>query len=585
MKMVEILPLARRLSLVCALLCGVQAAFAQTNEVDDADEPAAANQNAAPAKPQEPLPALDLSESILYQYLLAEIALQRGQANLATRNFLDLARRTHDPRLARRAMEVASSAQLPDAAIEAGRIWLAEDPSSLAALQSVTALLISARRVEEAEPYLEQLIAARNGNAAGAFMQLGRLFAGNPDKAANLRVVRQLAKSYPKLPQAQFAVAQAAHAADDNAAALEAIRQAAALQPDWDVAALFEAELLRVDAPDEAVKRLAGYVAAYPDRKDVRLSYARLLARLQRNAEARSEFENLLAANPKDTEVLYSVGLLANQVKDYDTAERCMRRLLELGYRDANAVRYVLGQIAEDQKQWRRAIEWYETVERGEYFLAARLRAAQAIAKQGNLDEARAYVRRIPAADDRQQAQLIVAEAQLLREANRPADALAFLGQALDKQPNQPDLLYDYALTAEKLQRYDAVEEKLRKLIELEPDHAHAYNALGYSFAERNTRLGEARKLIEKALEISPDDYFIIDSMGWVLYRQGDLKGAIDWLRRAYSGRADGEIGAHLGEVLWVGGHRDEARRIWDDALKSYPDNDLLLQTVKRFEK
>ncbi len=583
--MVELLPLARRLGLVCALAWAAQGTIALADEGDEADEPASTSQESAPAKAREPLPALDLSESILYEYLVAEIALQRGHANLAARDLLDLARRTRDPRLARRAMEVASSAQLSDIAIEAARIWLAEDPSSTAALQSVTALLISARRVEEAEPYLSQLISSRNGNAAGAFMQLGRLFAGNPDKEANLRVVRELAKSYPKLPQAYFAIAQAAHAANDNAGALDAIRRAAALQPDWDVAALFEAELLRVDSPDEALKRLAGYVAAYPDRKDVRLSYARLLVRQRHDAEARGEYGKLLAAYPKDTEVLYSVGLLANQVKDYDTAERCMRRLLELGYHDASAVRYVLGQIAEDQRKWRRAIEWYESIQPGEYFLAARLRAAQVIAKQGKLDEARAYVRRIPAADDRQKAQLVVAEAQLLRDANRTDEALAFLGQALDKQPDQPDLLYDYALTAEKLQRYDAVEEKLRKLIEIEPDHAHAYNALGYSFAERNTRLGEARKLIEKALEISPDDYYIIDSMGWVLYRQGDLKGATDWLRRAYNGRADGEIGAHLGEVLWVAGHRDEARRVWADALKSYPDNDLLLQTVKRFEK
>jgi tetratricopeptide (TPR) repeat protein len=583
--MVEIVPLARRFGLLAALLCAVQIAFAQSDEGDEAEEPAPQSRNQAPAKPQEPLPALELSEPLLYQYLIAEVALQRGQVAIAARNFIELARRTRDPRLARRAMEVAGAAQLPEAAIEAARIWHEADPSSAAALQSVTALLISAKRIEDAEPYVAKLIASRNGNAAGAFMQLGRLFAANPDKAENLRVVRQLAEAYPRLPQAHFAIAQAARAANDDAAALAAIRQAAVLQPDWDVAALFEAEILRIDAPDEAAKRLGSYVTAYPERKDVRLSYARLLAGMRRTADARAEMEKLLADSPKDADVLYSVGLLAHQIKDYATAESCMKRLLEIGYRDAATVRYILGQIAEDQRKWPQAIEWYESVERGEYFLAARLRAAQVLAKQGSLDGARAYIRRIPVADDRQRAQLIVAEAQLLRDANRTAEALAFLEQALGKEPEQPDLLYDYALTAEKLQRYDALEEKLRKLIALQPNHAHAYNALGYSFAERNLRLGEARKLIEKALEISPDDYFIVDSMGWVLYRQGDVKGAIDWLRRAYNGRADGEIGAHLGEALWVGGQREEARRVWDEALKNYPDNDLLLQTVKRFGK
>jgi len=162
-------------------------------------------------------------------------------------------------------------------------------------------------------------------------------------------------------------------------------------------------------------------------------------------------------------------------------------------------------------------------------------------------------------------------------------EALTMLGTALQAQPDQPELLYDMALTAEKLDRFDLLEENLRKVIKEKPDYAHAYNALGYSLADRNQRLPEARKLIEKALQLSPDDSFIIDSMGWVLYREGDLRGAARYLRRAYDGRQDAEIGAHLGEVLWVGGERDEARRIWNEALKIYPDNETLQKTVKRF--
>ena len=240
--------------------------------------------------------------------------------------------------------------------------------------------------------------------------------------------------------------------------------------------------------------------------------------------------------------------------------------------------------FAEEQKKWSPAIEWYERVEPGEYFLAARLRAAQATGKQKGLDEARAYIKRIPVADDRQQAQLIVAEAQLLRDADRSDEALAFLAQALGKQPDQPDLLYDYALTAEKLQRYDAVEAKLRKLIELEPNHAHAYNALGYSLADRNERLPEARALIEKALELAPDDPFIVDSMGWVLFRLGKNAQALEYLRKAYKARPDAEIAAHLGEVLWVAGERQEAEKIWLEAAKKTPGNDALNSTIKRFK-
>ena len=213
------------------------------------------------------------------------------------------------------------------------------------------------------------------------------------------------------------------------------------------------------------------------------------------------------------------------------------------------------------------------------------MRTAHAIAKQGKVDEALAYLRRDAGERPEDEPQLIVAEAQILRDAQRHDDAFKVLSQALDKQPDQPDLLYDLALTAEKLERYDLLETHLRKLIQVKPDHAHAYNALGYSVAERNIRLAEARKLIEKALEISPDDYFIIDSLGWVLYREGDLKGAARELRRAYGGRPDAEIGAHLGEVLWLLGERDEARRVWDESLTAGPENETLQKTIKRLRK
>jgi Flp pilus assembly protein TadD len=213
------------------------------------------------------------------------------------------------------------------------------------------------------------------------------------------------------------------------------------------------------------------------------------------------------------------------------------------------------------------------------------MRTAGAIAKQGRLDEARAFLRKAAAEHPGEQAQLTVAEAQLLREAQLHQDAFRLLSEALQKEPDQPELLYDVALTAEKLERFDVLEANLRKLMEVRPDHAHAYNALGYSFADRNTRLPEARKLIERALELSPDDAFIIDSLGWVLYRQGDLKGAAEQLRRAYSGRPDAEIGAHLGEVLWVMGERDEADRVWQESLKASPDNETLQKTIKRLKR
>jgi Flp pilus assembly protein TadD len=351
------------------------------------------------------------------------------------------------------------------------------------------------------------------------------------------------------------------------------------------VPAVLEAQILQKRSTSDAAKRLGQFVEKNPGSREGRLNYARALILDKKIAEARKQFETLLAANPGDTDVVYAVGLLALQLKDYDTAEQNMKKLLGMRYRDPNAVRYVLGQIAEERKQWGRAIQWYEQIPEGDQALPARLRTANALAKQGKLDEARKYLNNLDVDTPAEKVQLIVAEAQLLRDANRPREAFEFLDKALQKDPDQPELLYDYALTAEKLDRFDVLEANLRKLIQVKPDHAHAYNALGYSLAERNTRLPEARKLIERALELAPEDYFIVDSLGWVLYRQGDLKGAARELRRAYNGRPDAEIGAHLGEVLWVMGDRTGADKVWHESLEASPDNETLQKTIKRLKK
>ena len=530
-------------------------------------------------------PAQDLSEPTLYDFLLGEIALQRGDLPLAANTYLDLAKRTRDPRIARRAVEVANQAKAPELALEAARLWHDIEPASAHALQVLAATLVTAKRVDEAGPVLEKLFSAEGVNRENAFMQVNRLLGGNPDKKANLRVIRTIAAKYPQLPQAHFAVAQAAAAAGDDAAAIAAAREAQKIRPEWELPVLFEAQLLQKRSNAEAAKRLSEFIEKYPQSREARLSYARLLVLDKRFPEARKQFESVASASPSNPEVIYAVGLLAYQVKDYAAAEDYMKRVLGLGYRDPEGVRYLLGQMAEEQKLWPRAIEWYESIESGDHVMPARMRTANAIAKQGKLDEARAFLKRVAADNPEDEVQLTVAEAQLLRDAHKNADAFSLLSDALGKQPEQPDLLYDLALTAEKLERFDLLEAHLRKLMEVKPDHAHAYNALGYSFAERNLRLPEARKLVEKALELAPEDYFIIDSLGWVLYREGDLKGAARELRRAYDGRPDAEIGAHLGEVLWMLGQRDEARRVWDESLKAGPENETLLKTLKRLRK
>jgi len=559
-------------------------AYSQASDPDDDDDdddaPPAAQ--LAPA-PLAKLPQQDLNEQLLYSLLLGEIAAQRGNPAIAAQTYLDLARQTRDPRIARRAVELAQFARAPEIALEAAKAWHEADPESPQGLRAVTVMLVSSKRVDDAAPYIAKLLQGKD-QAPGGLMQLGQLLAQNPDKAANLRVVRKLADPYAELPEAHFAIAQAAFGANDEALALLELTRASAIRPGWDLPVIFEAQILRRRAPAEAIERLGGFIDKYPTARDVRLSYARMLVGEKRYPEARTQFEKLLSLHKDDAEAIYGVGLLAMQAKDYSTAEANLTKLLEIGFRDPNGLRFTLAQLAEEQKDWPRAIGWYDSIKRGEHAMPARMRTANALAKQGKLDEARKYLQNVNAGDG-DRVQLQIAEAQLLRDAQRHKDAFDLLDKALEANPKQPDLLYDFALTAEKINRIDLLEENLRQLIQLKPDHAHAYNALGYSLADRNERLPEARKLIEKALELAPEDYYIMDSLGWVLYRMGDLKGAAQQLRRAWQGRPDGEIGAHLGEVLWVLGERTEAEGVWRQALEASPESDTLQKTIQRLKK
>ena len=543
----------------------------------------AGRRRVAPETPPD-LPNQDLTGEVLYEFLLAEIAGQRGNLSLSAQAYADLARRTRDPRVAERATEMALHARMPEAAVESAKVWADASPSSSRALGTASSLLIRSNRLDEAEPYLNKILAVQSANRGDGFLQLNGLLASNPDKATNLRVVQRLAQSYPDLAQAHFAVAQAAANAGDDALAMKEVRQAGRLAPEWELAVLYEASLLQKSSNAAAADRLAGYLKTFPQSREVRLAYARTLVADKKYPEARGQFEQLIKDHPGNTDVVFAVAVLSMQLEDWPGAESNLKRLLDLGYADRNSVRYYLGQVTEEQKRFPESLQWYGEVTRSEQFLPAQIRTAQVIWKQGDLSAARKHLQAVSAANSDQRVQLIIAEAQLLRDANQPKEAFVVVESALDKLPDNPDLLYDHAMLAEKLDRVDVLEASLRKVIKLKPDHAHAYNALGYSLAERNERLEEAKALIDQALKLAPDDSYIIDSLGWVLYRQGKPEEALKELRRAYAGRQDAEIAAHLGEVLWVLGRRNEAQKVWDEALAKTPSNDVLIKTVQRLK-
>ena len=563
------------------------AAGEEAQDESDADAPAGEAQALAPeAVDRTALPNQELTENLLYEFLLAEIAGQRGNAALSAQAYVDLAKRTRDPRIARRATEVAALyARMNNAAIESATVWHETEPGSVRALEALAGLLVAAGRYDEALPNLRKLLAGSANDPANGFTQLARTLASAKDKQAALKLVHSLAADYPKLAESHLAVARAAVNAGDERVALEEARKAGQLRPDWDTPVLLEAQLLQKASVDEAATLLAGYLKKYPAARETRLAYARLLVAQKRFGEARAEFQRFMAGVPDSTDMAFAVALLSLQLKDYDAAEKYLRSLIESPYRDKDGVRLYLGQVAEERKNLPEALRWYGEVGEGEQYVQAQIRYAQVLARQGKLDEARGWLQQAAAKNGQQRVQLILAEAQLLRDANQPKTAFDLVGQALDRVPNNPELLYDYAMLAEKIERVDILEASLRKLIEIRPEHAHAYNALGYSLADRNQRLPEARGLIEKALQLAPEDSFIIDSMGWVLYRMGNLKDSLGYLRRAFAGRPDPEIAAHLGEVLWAMGERAEAERVWGDATRESPDNETLANTIKRFRR
>jgi tetratricopeptide (TPR) repeat protein len=534
-----------------------------------------------PAPPAN-LPAVELSAELLYKLMLGEIAMQRGQPQVAVQAFLEVARETRDPRVAQRATEMAWNARMQKEALEAASIWQKADPNAQQARQVMAALLVNQEPLRDAQPHLEQWLAAEKGNVGPNFVQLAQLLGRHKDKKSVVDLLRALARPYNDVAEVRLSVAQAAWNAGDMELSLAESRAALGIKPELEIAALFQAQALQRRSNAEALAFLEDYLKRQPKANDVRLNYARLLVTEKRQAEARAQFEMLVASAPKNPELAMTVALLALQSNDFDAAEKHLKGALAAGHKETDLIWLSLGQIAEERKQYDEALKWYGGVAGGERYMNAQARYSGVLVKQGKMDEARKHLQTITPRNDTQRIQLVQAEANLLRESQSYKDAYDLLGKSLEGAPDSVDLLYDQAMIAEKLERFDVLESNLRRVVELQPDHAHAYNALGYTLADRNQRLPEARKLIEKALELAPQDAYIIDSLGWVLYRMGQRAEALKELRRAFALRQDADVGAHLGEVLWADGKRDEALKIWSDLLKGNPANETLQGTVKR---
>lgn len=544
-------------------------------------------------KPDGKLPAVELTSDLFYKLTKAELDFKRGQWQGAYVSMMMLAQQTRDPRLARRSAEMALAAKQGNEALAAIRLWRELAPESDDAVQYFLGFSVLGDDLTESEQVFAQRLNGAPAHARGLVMfQMQQYLLRAKDKAAAFALMERVLAPYAGMMESHLVLAQGAFAAEDKERSLREARRALELKPDSELAVLTLAQVLGdVDAVGQL---FGGFLANNPGAREVRAAYARLLVEQKRYDKARAQFETILKEQPDNAATLYALGIISVQANDPQAAEQYLRRHVDLVQSkddsesehegDAAKALMLLSQIAEERGDIDGALAWLGKIDSADprLSLTAQLKRAHLTSKKGDLEGALKQLRAIPAMDPAEQAEVAQTEGQLLRDAGRGAEAYALLAQAVKRFPDSPDLLYDFALAAEKQGKPEEMEAALRKVMEAVPDNHHAYNALGYSLAERGERLEEAYALIEKALSMAPGDPYIMDSLGWVQFRMGRLKDAEQTLRRAYALRNDAEIAVHLGEVLWQQGERTEAQKLWREARAKDPKSDALRDTLAR---
>ncbi len=549
-------------------------------------------QSKTEAPPDPPQSALDAQT--FYQVLLGELNAQSADPGTGFAFILDAARRTNDAKLFQRAVAIAFAGRSGDGALQAARAWQLAQPQSREANRNVLQILIALNRPAEANASLRADIDLAPVAERNALLsQVPRLYARATEKALVAKEVEQTLGAYLTQQDtgaaAWIAVGRLRLAAGQQAGALAAAVRAQGI----DATAIGPALL----APDLLVAKYGaaeGVINTYLQGKpavEFRMAMARYLLNEQRYAESARQLLAITQERPQFAEAWLVLGTLQVQDRQYDSAEKSLQQFIELApsltpedarQRSLAQAYLSMAQIAEKRKDFAGAEAWLSRITDGQALMSAQTRRASLMARQGKVAEARALIKAIPERAPEDARNKLLAEVQLLRDLKLYQPAYDLLTQALVAAPTDTDLLYEHAMLAEKANRLDDMERSLRKLIEAKPDYHHAYNALGYSFADRNVRLPEAKALIQKALSLVPNDPFIQDSLGWVEFRLGNYSEAMAILETAYKARPDPEIAAHLGEVLWTLGLHDRAHAIWNEGALTSPDNETLLGTLKR---
>jgi tetratricopeptide (TPR) repeat protein len=546
----------------------------------------------------------NLDGELFYQLLLGElnaIPSLGGSAGNSYSFMLDAARRLNDASLYQRAVELAIANRAGEPALVAARAWKSAQPQSRDANLQVLQVLLALNRLNETqEPLRTQIQLTPAAERSAAISQIPRLYARAADKKAAATLVEQALTDFVSnaatASASWTAIGRTRLAAADVSGAIDAAARSQTADSKTIGPALLALELM--DPKQPAAEPIVRRYLEQPDAvAEVRLGYARALIDAQRPGEALAQAQRLVKDKSDIAEAWAILGYLELQENQLEKADASYKKYIELTSPQLNSEEkqrgltqaYLsLAQIAEKRKDFSLAESWLAKIDSPQALVSTQSRRASLLAKQGKMAEARELIRKLPerqgtegAADRRMKT---LSEVQLLQGNKEHQAAYDLLAKAVESSPTDHELIYQQASAAEKLKRYAEMERLMRRAIEVKPDYAYAYNALGYSFADRNVRLPEAKTLLQKAIELAPSDPAITDSLGWVEFRMGNFKEAIVLLEKAYKAFPNAEIGAHLAEVLWVSGQRDKAMAIFKEAALLDQEDEVLVETLKRLK-
>jgi tetratricopeptide (TPR) repeat protein len=594
-------PMKKKPGLAFACLCLAAPLVLAQATMPEAPASAAAVSGLSEARAAEASASLSpLDGELFYQVLVGELTAQEGEAAAGFALMLDAARKTGDAQLYQRATDIALQARSGDAALQAAMAWKQQLPASREANRYVLQILIALNRIADTvEPLKAELRMAPDTERLAVLAAMPRAYARASDRKLAASVVEAALADHLAAPATASAawttVGRMRLAADDRPGAFVAAQHGQAADPRAEGPVVVALELIDPKQP-EAEMLVRNYLAdgqgASKAQPEIRMAYARVLLDAQRYAEAMAQLQIVTREKPDYAEGWLVLGSLQLQDNQLAPAQASLERYVALAGQAPQAERnpglaqaYLsLSQLAEKRKDYAAAEGWLGKIENAADLAQAQTRRASILASQGRIEEGRRLIRALPERTPEEARLKLNAEVGLLREFKQYRQAHELLAQALAKTPEDTDLLYEQSMVAEKLGSLDEMERLLRQVIQLKPDYHHAYNALGYSLADRNVRLPEARELIRKAIGFAPSDPFIKDSLGWVEFRMGNTLEAVQIFEAAYKARPDAEIAAHFGEVLWSLGQRDRALAIWKEGQRLNADNETLLETLKRLK-